>query len=274
MFVRSAIILAMRLRTRLAVGAGGAIVFGVAGFWLLALACPDQAYSVYSGTRHSVSEAFRMVKAIGPVQKIFPPNPKSRDAEPCKGVAQPGRQVASDKYFPLGVLSCRPDLDESRRDWYSTFLSGLGEPSLWRLSKTDPNARVYRFLWLRTFHHPVVVRLILNPDLTGLVISKIGSGAGGYEPGRLIRNSVSPTGSGATALFLTKIIDADFWSLRSRKDEPTGTDGSEWIIEGVADGHYQVVDRWCPPDSEPVHLLGMSMLADLAALQIKPEDIY
>jgi hypothetical protein len=51
-----------------------------------------------------------------------------------------------------------------------------------------------------------------------------------------------------------------------------GTDGSQWIIEGVENGRYRVDDRWSP-DAGPIRELGLGMI-DLAGLRIPKEEIY
>src|ERR1022692_1355040 len=90
--------------------------------------------------------------------------------------------LASAQYFPKQSLDDRGD--EFRSKWYSRQLHALKEPSLLTQSK-NPNSEAYRFLWLRTFHHPVAIRVVLRPDGTGVLTTKVASGAGGYSPGVL-----------------------------------------------------------------------------------------
>ena len=53
--------------------------------------------------------------------------------------------------------------------------------------------------------------------------------------------------------FLRQVHELGFWSIATTlKGDQTGTDGSEWIIEGVKDGKYHVVERWCANDTPPV----------------------
>lgn len=158
-------------------------------------------------------------------------------------------------------------------DWYSKQLKALDEPSLWALSRSDSRAMAYRFLWLRSFHHPISVRLIIKPDLTGVLIVKIANGTGGYRPGSLIRNESMPIGKQGTALLLTRVVQAYFWEMPTR-GRPGGTDRSEWILEAVTDGKYQIVDRWSPGEGDPVHTLGMTFLAALAGMRIDPKELY
>src|SRR5262245_51972945 len=96
---------------------------------------------------------------------------------------------AQTKFFPPGTLGETKQLDQFVSDWYTKQLKALKEPSLWELSKKSvPQA--YRFLWLRSFHHPVAIRLDINADGTARLTTKMTSGAGGYAPGKLIQNDV------------------------------------------------------------------------------------
>ena len=52
-----------------------------------------------------------------------------------------------------------------------------------------------------------------------------------------------------------------------------GTDGSQWIIEGVKKGQYHVVDRWMPKDGM-VRELGLLLALDFAKLNIPKNEIY
>lgn len=86
---------------------------------------------------------------------------------------------AQETYFPKGVLSSDARGDLFRANWYSKHLKALEEPSLLGLAK-NPSLQSYRFVWLRTFHHPVIVRLDIMADGTGDLTVKVASGAGGY----------------------------------------------------------------------------------------------
>jgi hypothetical protein len=63
---------------------------------------------------------------------------------------------AQGQYFPKSSLDSRGR--ELKSQWYSSQLRALQEPSLLSLSKS-PSAESYRFLWLRTFNHPIAIRL-------------------------------------------------------------------------------------------------------------------
>src|SRR5271157_5507522 len=94
---------------------------------------------------------------------------------------------AQDNYFPKGSLSSYDRVDIGRARWYSAQLRALDELSLLEEAK-NPSLQSYRFVWLRTFHHPVTVRLDIMADGTGRLTTKTANGAGGYEPGKLIES--------------------------------------------------------------------------------------
>jgi hypothetical protein len=45
--------------------------------------------------------------------------------------------------------------------------------------------------------------------------------------------------------FLRALDQARFWSL-AIEEEAIVSDGSHWVLEGVKDGDYHLVDRWSP----------------------------
>ena len=179
--------------------------------------------------------------------------------------------LSGQDYFPAGALSGYDQSDKGRARWYSAQLKALDEPSLLETSK-DPALQSYRFVWLRTFHHPVAVRLEVMGDGTGRLTVKIASGAGGYEPGKLIENTSRPVTREQTERFLNRVNSHGFWGLPSFEDH-SGFDGSRWIIEGVKEGKYHVADRWTPGKG-PVHDLGVTLAFTLAGLKIPKDQLY
>jgi hypothetical protein len=175
------------------------------------------------------------------------------------------------RYFPNGVLSADRRADEFRLKWYIGQLAALQEPSLWESSKTQ-QTQSYRFLWLRTFHHPVAIRVDVNADGTSELTTKMTSGAGGYAPGKLTKNATVTLSKEQTEWFLGKIEQYKFWQLPSVQ-ETIGADGAQWIVEGIKDRAYHVVDRWTPRDGD-VRAIGLVFINDLAKLKIAPAELY
>jgi hypothetical protein len=178
------------------------------------------------------------------------------------------------EYFPAGVLGDTSDEHQFRADWYSKHLTAMGEPSLWELSRQDSTVEVYRFLWLRTFHHPISVRLAVRKDGTALLVSKEMDGMGGYEPGKLIRNTTAPLSKEQTELFRGRVEDFAIWKLPTRQSDGIGLDGAQWIIEMAKSGRYHVIDRWSPRADDPVHRLGTVLLINLAHFKLLYKDVY
>ena len=104
---------------------------------------------------------------------------------------------------------------------------------------------IYRFTWLRTFHHPVSVRLEKQGDIIKL-FTKVCNGAGGYDPKQLIFDTTINATTEQFKTLIQKISNINFWNLTTEQRDDTGKDGSEWIIEAIKDNKYHMVTRWTP----------------------------
>lgn len=154
-------------------------------------------------------------------------------------------------FFPADVFS------DFEMKWYGSQLSALQEEPMARLASKKEN-EVYRFTWLRTFHKPVVLRV--NVDLAGhgILTIKVADGAGGYKPGKLIRNESAVMNDNVIRRLRSIIANSEFFEMAPViKDR--GNDGSEWIVEAVSNGRYHVVARWTPTDGG-VHDFGMKLI--------------
>ncbi len=132
--------------------------------------------------------------------------------------------------------------DSIVKSWFSQMLFALKEPNL---KNYNGNKEIYRFTWLRTFHHPISVRIEKQGEIVK-VFTKVCNGAGGYEPGKLIQNTTHSIKKDDYKKLLDKLSSFDFWNTQNEKSDVIGTDGSEWIIEAVKDNKYHVVSRWTP----------------------------
>ena len=179
--------------------------------------------------------------------------------------------AASDtQFFPKSIDQI--GMHGFKAHWYSSQLQGLDEPSLFALTG-NATAHAYRFLWLRTFHHPIAIRLNIDPDGTGMLTTKMSSGAGGYSPGKLVQDSTRRLDATQIKDFLARIEQEGFWTAPNPINDQKGTDGSQWIIEGVKGGHYHVVDRWSPSKG-PARDLGVFLAFDLAKMDIPKNEVY
>jgi len=146
----------------------------------------------------------------------------------------------------------------------------MHEPSLSEGAK-DPSLVAYRFLWLRSFHHPIAVRLTIRTDGTGTLIGKVTSGAGGYPAGVMTQNDSVEIPKAQVQHFQELLDKATFWTLPT-EGPLGGNDGAQWIMEGVHSGSYHIVDRWSPRMDDYASLC--LDLLHLSKIHVEPKDVY
>lgn len=167
-----------------------------------------------------------------------------------------------------------PGIDAFHGEWYGKQLQALQEQSL--CCNSTERGRVVRFVWLRSFNHPVVIRLNESTNGSWSLVTKVGSGAGGYDPGTLLSQEQRTLSADQVAAMRSLFNPTSwFWSTASAETTTTvakcprdpgkecvtiGGDGSQWIVE-VRDGdRYHYVDRWSPKDG-PMRALGEHIMA-------------
>ena len=176
-------------------------------------------------------------------------------------------------YFPCSTSKDRKftvdKVDKFEYSWYSKALIALKEPSLYELSNNKKN-RVYRFLYIRSFHPPISFRLEINKDNSGVLYVKQCGRSQSIDYGELVINKKKQIKREEVVKFLWKANLGFFWYLPS-KLPLMGLDGSQWIVEGVEHGKYHFVDRWSP-ESGTTKSLGLFLL-NLSDLEIDEKDI-
>ena len=176
--------------------------------------------------------------------------------------------LAQTRYFPADSFG----KDKFVEDWYTQQLAALEEPSFLPLIQVSTQTE-YRFLWLRSFHHPIVVRIEVLPDGTGILTTKTGGGAGGYQPKAIIQNQSSKLTSLQIQQFQNLLKKVSFRSLSTTSS--TGEivcDGSEWVIEAVDSGRYHVITR-SSPSRGAAYDIGMLALK-LADIHVPANEFY
>ena len=180
--------------------------------------------------------------------------------------------IAQETFFPKRALNADTWGDQLKAKWYSQELEVLEEPSPLALSR-NPSSESYRFLWLGTFHHQVAIRIDVRADGIGVITTKVASGTGGFRPGHLMDNLSRPLTREQTQAFLARLKKVGFWSLPNPVNDQAGTDGSQWVIEGVKGGKYHIADRWSP-EKGVVRELGVYFAVGLALMNIPKNEIY
>lgn len=189
---------------------------------------------------------------------------------------------APDYYFPAGTFSepasnwaklfgsKQPAVsrkDSFERKWYANQFRALQLTS-WSCGAFGQG---YRFVWLRTFHHPISVSVVREEKGWVLYATEL-DGAGGYQPGSVLRTARIALDTEKVEHIRHQIEASQAWSLPTNESD-AGNDGAQWIVE-LRDGHhYHAIDRWSPKIGSPVHALGATFLA-LTGWQLPERETY
>jgi hypothetical protein len=163
-----------------------------------------------------------------------------------------------DDYFPAGVFS---DREDENRYWASSFslaLAAFDEPPLFS-RKPDKEIECYRFLWTRSFHNPVVLRVDVKGEDDANLTIKVGELAPwSHKIRKLTRNEKKRLGKDAVESLKAAVRRTNFFELPPY-EKVEGLDGSYWTIEALVAGRYHVVTRWSP-EKGPVREIGMMLI--------------
>jgi hypothetical protein len=176
---------------------------------------------------------------------------------------------SSEYYFPAKTWNpTQSENDKFIGGWYSSMLRAMKEPSI----SCGRVGTAYRFLWLRTFHHPVAVRIADIQNQLSIIAVEL-DGEGGYTPGKVLRRE----NKRLTYVEMQPLIDtlsrAEFWKMPINNDPlDIGLDGSEWVLEVGSRDQYHVVARWTP-QSGVVRDLGLEFLK-LAGWKFEGREMY
>src|ERR1035441_3991568 len=183
--------------------------------------------------------------------------------------------------FPRGSFNSNARWNAAEAKSMAYDLQLLGEPCLFPL-RADPRAEVYRFLWLRTFHPPISVRLEIQVSGNGTVTVTTMPGESGF-PSTLKGTPIVTSrlvGIDEVAKFRELLRKTQFLIIPSTvRGDQQGTDGSDWTIEAVKGGRYHIASRWSPavsrgPGKQAIAELGKALAFDIGKFPVDPKDIY
>ncbi len=97
---------------------------------------------------------------------------------------------------------------------------------------------------------------------------------GGFEPGHLIRNRESRLSKEATDWFLGELNQVHFWDVPTRDKSQEGVNGAEWIVEGVKQGRYHMIERYSPIPRTQFMFLESRLRSHLARLRLLYQQVY
>jgi len=172
------------------------------------------------------------------------------------------------------------DAAESVADWgYDVYLELFQEPDLLASASKESDV-VYRLFAIPTFTNPLMIK-IERQGAEYLVTSKTLSGQGGYDPGHLQvvrKHFIAPRDWHRFQDLLRK---ASFWllpsedtrfQLSSKGGGLVCLDGSTWLLEGLENGQYHAVERYCP-ELPKFEYCGLFLLK-ISRLEIPYDNMY
>ncbi|MDG4946001.1 hypothetical protein NMK71_06210 [Weeksellaceae bacterium KMM 9713] len=153
-------------------------------------------------------------------------------------------------------------------EWLQAQLSDLKEDCLYN-NETRQNSIIYRFTWLRSFHHPIAIR-IEKVENEIMLYWKVGKGRGGYEPEGLKKSGNKKLSLKQWIEFEGIVKASNFDSLPNEKYIPM-TDGATWTLERKKHDSFKAHHTNSP--SKEISKACLYLL-DLTNIKIKDDDKY
>lgn len=176
-------------------------------------------------------------------------------------------------YFPPQTFDMDPR--DLLRRWYSRVLYASDEKPLREYAREE-DSEVYRIMILPTWGNPIVLRMLSHNKLYALSARRLG-GQAGYDQGKLVEARDIDLSADDSRELDALIRNVDLFQMPTN-DNIRGLDGDEWILEGVSQGKYHLVQRWCAEDYHPekrnlkTFLALCRFLIDKSALSERPKN--
>ncbi|HKH63821.1 MAG TPA: hypothetical protein VKA49_23460, partial [Flavitalea sp.] len=152
-------------------------------------------------------------------------------------------------------------------DWFSESLAWFEEPIL----RSAYKGNVYRLLWLRSFHVPVVIRLQKNKGRVSICwkVPQYNANLDSYDSPAEFKKRITKA---QWKKFQKLLATIDYWSMISKDYLSTCVDGAIWLLEASINGRYKVTERnGCTYQK---YTKCLSYLISLTDLNIRNKDIY
>lgn len=172
-------------------------------------------------------------------------------------------------YFATGVFQPDEVRDKGLVAWYSRSLREMAEPSF--KSIVNANVESYRFLWLRSFHPGVAVRVWKCSRGYCMTVKQLDSvdkyvNRKFVPSAKLAINNSRSLSVDEWSGFLAVLDRSHFWSTPSVDGKPMAEDGAEWLLEGAKESQYHVIARQSPSDGD--YYEACVFLLKLSALKV------
>jgi hypothetical protein len=172
-------------------------------------------------------------------------------------------------YFPPKTFVKYRDstkVDSMEMNWYSSTLRILKEPVLY--DETN-KGEVFRFTCLRSHDAPFSIRVEKPVSGPAKLILKIANEPHGSQVEKLLINTTEELRPVQWEQIKNSAQTSDFWQMPVQIPR-FGFDGSEWLLEGMSQGKYHVVNRWSPKQNE-FHALCLELVG-LSGVKFKNVD--
>jgi hypothetical protein len=172
------------------------------------------------------------------------------------------RQETTRRYFPVGVFG----QDAYKERWYASLLAAMQEPSLFENRTGEITA--YRLL-LGLKDRALSFRPELLVDGTGeLSVARVILRSG--KPESVLLKDRVPISAERVDEFLTLLQKADFWNsaTEEKRDKDRLLKEIHWVLEGVKNREYLVVDRVSPKGND----FGRSCIFLMALTPMNPDE--
>lgn len=195
-----------------------------------------------------------------------------------EGVAIEGNQVSQvDAELSVAPMKesvvSQNELPPRAVDWYSELLHIMKEPGLCEV-RNEPGMETYRFLWIRTWMEPILVRVEIRGDGPARMILKRATPEQETRKHTLKSTKVSKLTSQDAEFVQMLLGESGFWEIPSEINPGTITvDGASWVFEGSKDGKCHAVERDTPADG-PVRQLGLGFLLSVAKLKLLYQEVF
>lgn len=141
---------------------------------------------------------------------------------------------------------------KDQESFYTRYLAAMKEPSLMPQAQGE-KAFSMRFIWLRSFHDPIAIRICKEGEDRYIRAVKL-TKQKDYSPGPASKD------------FTRKLTAAEWNQIAAISELPQvwtplnnderiavqgGCDGAQWIFERRDEGKYSLLDLWCPKDYGP-----------------------
>jgi hypothetical protein len=168
---------------------------------------------------------------------------------------------------------------------YEDRLKEFGEPGFCSQAETSNDQVTYRFLWQRSFHNPVLVRIAIDPDNSATATYKE-LDRDRESGGQLIENSTidahqylvdtweSEFAATDHIEWLRTDAESAFWEFPYWIDwDIITTDGAVWTMEGIRDGNCHVVTRVSPDRGNRFYQFALQIM-NLTGKRLYYDEVY